>query len=350
MIRVENLTKAYSNFVLRNVSFEVRNDEYFVILGPSGSGKSTLLECIAGIRTIDDGRILIDDVDVSNLPPEKRNVSIVFQDAYLFPHMTLFENIEYGLKLRKIPREERKRLVLDIAKRFKIIDKLESHPQKVSGGEKQRAALARSLVTNPKVLLLDEPLSSLDTPLRKDLREELKGIKMEFNIPFIHVTHDQIEALTLANKIGILKDGEILEIGTPTQIFSQPKNIETAKFIGYENIFEITVIEVKDGISMGKLDDEVKIFLPGEHKGKVKIAIKPSDIIISRDKMITSARNVLKGKIVNIIDENYYLRITVDAGVPIKAIITKDAFYDLGLKVGDEVNLMFKASSIKVYS
>ena len=277
MLKVINVVKRYKDFSLKSINFEVSNDEYFVILGPSGSGKSTLLECIAGIRSIDEGTIYLDGLDITDLPPEKRNISIVFQEDYLFPHMNVFENIEYGLRLRKIPREERRKKVLEIARRFRIADKLEKFPSKLSGGEKQRASLARALIVNPKLLLLDEPLNSIDAPLRKDLREELRLIKDEYNIPFIHVTHDQIEAITLADKIAILIDGRIVEIGEPKQIFSNPKNVETARFIGFDNIFKAKIIESKEGTSIAEINGDVKLAILGNYSCLLYTSPSPRD-------------------------------------------------------------------------
>ena len=345
MLEILNLSKVYRGFSLRDINLKIGR-EYLVILGPSGSGKTTLLECIAGIRTIDGGRIILDGVDITELPPEKRNISLVTQEASLFPHMTVYKNIEYGLKVRGISREERRRLVSEISSKLKIYDKLYRYPNSLSGGEKQRVSLARALVVNPKLLLLDEPLSALDVPLRRGIRAELKQIKKEFNLPIIHVTHDQNEAAILADKIGLLVDGELIETGSPFEIFNRPKKLETALFIGFENVFEGEKIGDDGNLSIVRIGKNIEIITPTISKRYPKIAIRPDDITVSKSHVHSSESNVLKGKLIDVSFENYFIRLLVDVGVIFKVVVTRRLFDNLKLKLGDRVYLVFKIDDI----
>lgn len=347
MLEVIDLWKRWKEFELQGISFEVESGEYFVLLGPSGAGKTLLLECIAGLHVLDKGKIIIDGKDVTFFPPEKRSVGMVFQEYALFPHMTVWENVEFGLEVRKVPLNERRKRVKELLELLKVEQLAHRYPSTLSGGEKQRVALARALAVNPKVLLLDEPLSALDAPLRRKLRDELKRLHKVLRIPFVHVTHDQMEAYSLADKIAVINKGVILEIGSPEKIFTSPRNAFVAEFVGFENIFkgkarregDITVVDI-GGVEMVASE-------PAE--GEVIAAIRPEEIVLSLKPVDTSARNVIKGRITEIVPETYIVKLRVDVdGVQFTVYVTRKSFLEMKIDVGCKVSLIFKASSVRI--
>ena len=219
-----------------NVSFSVLDGEFFSMLGPSGSGKTTCLRMIAGFDRPTAGRILLYDQDVSLLPPYERDVNTVFQDYALFPHMTVGENIAYGLMIKKVPKPERQRHVEEMLDLVRLPNMAQRKPGQLSGGQRQRVALARALINNPKVLLLDEPLGALDLKLRQQMQIELKTIQKRVGITFIYVTHDQEEALTMSDRIAVFNQGNIEQVGTPTDIYEHPATLFAAGFVGVSNL------------------------------------------------------------------------------------------------------------------
>ncbi len=232
-IRLERITKDFGDFkVLDGIDLEIEDGEFMALLSPSGSGKSTLLYIIAGIYRPTRGRIYFDDRDVTDLPPKNRNVGLVFQNWALYPHMSVFENIAFPLELRKTPKNEIERKVKEIAEMLKIENLLDRYPWQLSGGQQQRVAIARALVKEPDVLLLDDPLSNLDAPLRIEVRAELKRLQKELGITAVYVTHDQAEALAMADRIAVIKDGKLLQVGTPEEIYERPKHKFVGGFIG----------------------------------------------------------------------------------------------------------------------
>ena len=229
-ITLKGITKRFGNFLaLDNINLKINDREFMALLGPSGSGKSTLLYTIAGIYKPTRGRIYFDDKDVTDIPPKDRNVGLVFQNWALYPHMTVFENIAFPLELRKVPRDEIENKVREVAKMLHIENLLHRYPWQLSGGQQQRVAIARALVKEPDVLLLDEPLSNLDTLLRLEVRAELKRLQKELGITAVYVTHDQAEALAMADRIAVIKEGKILQVGTPNEVYYKPKY----KFVGW---------------------------------------------------------------------------------------------------------------------
>ncbi|MCE4610513.1 MAG: ABC transporter ATP-binding protein [Desulfurococcales archaeon] len=233
-VLLEKVTKRFPSGVYgcKDVTLTVRDGEFFVLLGPSGSGKTTLLRIIAGLEKPTEGRVYIDGVDVTDLPPRKRDVAMVFQTWALYPHMTVFDNIAFPLKIRGLDRAEIERKVKEVADLLGISDLLERYPRQLSGGQQQRVALARALVRNPKVWLMDEPLSNLDAILRVHMRVELKRLQRELKITTIYVTHDQAEAMSMADRIGVMSSGVMVQVGTPEEVYDNPANTFVASFIG----------------------------------------------------------------------------------------------------------------------
>ena len=246
-IQFHQVKKYYPNgFVaIDNLNLEIHDNEFIVLLGPSGCGKSTTLNMIAGLEDISEGTLSFNGQVINDVSPDKRDIAMVFQSYALYPHKTVYENIAFGLKMRKFPKDEINALVMDAAKRLEILNLLDRRPGQLSGGQRQRVALGRAMVRRPSAFLMDEPLSNLDAALRISMRAEIKQLHQNMKTTFIYVTHDQAEALTLADRIVVMKDGEILQIGTPDEIYEHPKNIFVASFLGVPqiNLIEGNIIE-----------------------------------------------------------------------------------------------------------
>ena len=238
-LEISNLTKKYNKkTVVSNVSFSVKEGELLTILGPSGCGKTTILRSLGGFLKLDGGKIILDGIDITTLPPEERPVSTVFQSYGLFPHMTVLENVIYGLKFTGIKRKASQEIGLNMLKKVHLHGEENKRPAQLSGGQQQRVALARGLITHPKLLLLDEPLSNLDAKLRLELRSEIKAIQREFNITTIFVTHDQEEAFSVADKIMLMNEGELIQLSKPRELYENPATKFALEFIGSVNYDE----------------------------------------------------------------------------------------------------------------
>lgn len=243
---LDRVTKRFGNVVaVDEVSLAVERGEFLSIIGPSGCGKTTTLRMIAGLETVTSGTITIAGRRMENVPPYERNTALVFQNFALFPHMTVQKNVEFGLKMRGLPAAERAEKARRMLQMVGLVGLEERHPGQLSGGQKQRVGLARALATEPKVLLLDEPLGSLDARLRIDMQSELKEIQRQLGITFIHVTHNQSEALAMANRIVVMSEGRIEQIGTPEEIYATPRTRFVAEFVGKNNLFEGEVVAVE---------------------------------------------------------------------------------------------------------
>jgi len=353
MIEVRNLSKDWKEFTLKDINLEVKKGEYFVILGPTGAGKTLLLETIAGFYFPDSGGVWIEGQNVTNLPPERRGIGFIYQDYSLFPHLTVEENIEFGLKLRKSvsPNTTRKR-VKEIMDWLSISHLAHRYPATLSGGEQQKVAIARAIATEPSILLLDEPLAALDLRTRDYLREELKRIKEESGITMVHVTHDQTEAMILADRIAVMMNGRIMQVGTPYEIFNKPQNAEIADFVGVENILSGVVRDNNNGVAEIEVDlgDYThNIFaVSNYHAGTVKVFIRPEDIILilSENRGESSAKNVMKARIEALDDMGPLTRVKMDNSLV--ALITKQSRESLHLQNGKEVYATFKATSVHV--
>ena len=348
MIRIENLSNDWKEFKINNINLQVEDGEYFIILGPSGSGKTMLLELIAGMWSLDSGKIYMDNKDITTLPPEKRGIGFVYQNYMLFPHKTVFENITFGLKVKKIAKEEIKTRVNEMMDLLKISHLADRLPRTLSGGEQQRTALARALIIYPKILLMDEPLSALDRKTRDELMQELKEIHKKFDVTLIHVTHNFDEALMLADRIAIMRNGEISQVGTSTEIFRHPADKFVADFVGVENIIEGTA--EKDGEKLTVVNSgNISIYSTEQKEGHVHITVRPEDIILSAKKVETSARNVFKGQIKEIVDTGALIKLTIDVGEPIIVFLTRQSFLDMELNIGKSVWMYFKATAVHVF-
>jgi multiple sugar transport system ATP-binding protein len=233
-VELKNIAKTYDGKVMtiENVNFEINDTEFLVLVGPSGCGKSTILRMIAGLEEISGGELLIDNKIVNDLQPKDRDIAMVFQNYALYPHMTVYQNMAFGLKIKKVPKQEIEQRVKKAAEILEISELLDRRPGAMSGGQRQRVAIGRAIVRDPKVFLFDEPLSNLDAKLRVAMRVELQRLHKKLNATMVYVTHDQTEAMTLGDRIVVLKDGEIMQIGTPMELYQHPQNIFVAGFIG----------------------------------------------------------------------------------------------------------------------
>ena len=273
-IELKNLSKTYNKKIeaLHDINFTIEDGQFFVLLGPSGAGKTTTLRCIAGLEKIDNGSILFNDESVTEDQPASRDVCFVFQQYSLYPHYSVYENLAFPLRspMRKLPEEEIKTKVESIASMLKISNKLNNKATQLSGGEMQRVAIGRALVREPNLYLMDEPLSSLDAKLRESLRVELKNIQTNLNATILYVTHDQAEATTLADKIGVLKEGHLVQIGTPEEIYENPNSIYVSQRLGSPkiNILPGTLLGMNDIPTFGIRPENITIG-NGNHSAKI---------------------------------------------------------------------------------
>ncbi len=272
-IRFENVEKKYANgfHAVKELNLDIKDKEFLVLLGPSGCGKSTTLNMIAGLEEVSSGNLLFDDELVNYTPPHKRDVAMVFQSYALYPHKTVFDNIAFGLQMRKAPRAEIETRVRDAARKLEIEHLLDRRPSQLSGGQRQRVALGRAMVRDPAVFLMDEPLSNLDAALRISMRAEIKELHQQMQTTFVYVTHDQAEALTLADRIVVMRDGVVQQIGSPDDIYERPKNTFVASFLGSPPINYIDgIIEDRKGDGMKFVRGDLVLSLPEEIAAKLK--------------------------------------------------------------------------------
>ena len=307
IIELKNLCKSYDELtILDNFSLNIKKNEFLTLLGPSGCGKTTTLKIIAGFEYADDGKVIFEGKDINNTPPYQRPVNTVFQKYALFPHMNIYENIAFGLRIKKLPKEEIDRKVKEMLKLVALEGYENRKVDSLSGGQQQRIAIARALVNEPKVLLLDEPLGALDLKLRQEMQIELKRMQQKLGITFIFVTHDQEEALSMSDTIVVMNKGKIQQMGTPEDIYNEPKNAFVARFIGESNIL--------DGVMHGDFLVEFcgknfecvdKGFKKDE---QIQVVIRPEDI-----KMVKSEGAMLTGEVTSCVFKGVHYEMTVES-------------------------------------
>jgi molybdate/tungstate transport system ATP-binding protein len=344
MVSLKNLYYKVGSFCLDKINLDIKKNEYFVILGPSGNGKTQLLRCIAGLCSIQDGEIFIDGKRKDQLPPEKRSVGMVFQNHILFPNMSVFDNIAFSLKLKKMNKNNIKDKVNHVAKIVGIDNLLSRSTVNLSGGERQRVALARAIVFNPKVLLMDEPFASLDKNLAEKLIIETKDLHKMLKQTTIHVTHNQEEAFTLADRICILKNGKIQMIDTPDNIFHKPNSQFIANFVCIENIYSKANIDTNGWISYHKK----KISFHGDHQAKKNITfcIRPEDTLLERNRI--NGENVFRGNIQEIYDKGSIIRAVVDIGFRVVNLTMRNKFSKMNVNKGAEIYIKLPEKSIHI--
>nr|WP_320160999.1 ATP-binding cassette domain-containing protein [uncultured Methanoregula sp.] len=347
MLRTESLSITLGDFSVRDVSLEIRPGEYFIILGPTGAGKTVLLETIAGIHTPDSGRIFLGSREITRAEPRSRNIGMVYQDYMLFPHLTVEENIAFGLRQKKIPRDQEHAVVAETCTLLGIRHLTGRYPGSLSGGEQQRVALARALVLKPEILLLDEPMSAIDGCTRERMRMELSRIQKHTGTTIIQITHHFEDVFALANRIAIMREGHIVQAGETSQVFLHPADTFVAEFLGISNIIRgnssgagnITRITPLAGPSF---------FAASEITGDVVATLHAEDVILSGKPFASSARNCLSGAVTEIIPSGSTVRVILDAGFPLTALLTRESCHDLHLEPGSTVYATFKASAVHV--
>ncbi len=333
-IRLSNVNKKLGDFQLKNLNINIDEGEYFVLLGPSGSGKTKTIELIAGLLKPDSGSI-------SGV--EGKQTGLIYQDYMLFPHMNVYENISYGLRFKDLKKNDIKKRVKEVAEEFGISHLINKKIDILSGGEKQRTAIARATILSPDIYIFDEPTSALDRNLKEMTRSLFRKFHKRTGKTFIHVTHDFEEAISLADKIGIIFDGEIVQTGTPDEIFSSPVSKNVADFLGYKNVIKG---EVKDGIFSSR---GVSVAVNGENSILSYIAVRSDDVILSEKEIQSSARNSFKGEVTDIYKRSSGVEVIVDIGIPLIAEITRKSFDEMNIKSGHRLWVTFKVSSVKVF-
>ncbi len=354
MVELRNVSKRFGHFTaLEEVSFDITEGEFMTFLGPSGCGKTTCLRLISGFETPSTGEIFIGGRNVTHDPPYRRDVNQVFQSYALFPHLSVYENISFGLRMKKLAAPEIKKRVDRVVEMTSLHDFANRKPAQLSGGQRQRVALARAIVCEPKVLLLDEPLSALDAKLRTQMRSELKQLQKRLGITFIFVTHDQEEALTMSDRVAVISSGRVEQIGSVDEIYYQPATRFVATFIGETNIVEAEII--------GKDADLVRCRIAGGLELQVKAdAIRPSDglLLSLRPEKIRLHRttspgpNVFSGRILSEVFKGAVddLTIAVAGGLELRALIANDGQQEFDFHEGEEVFCRIQPEDINVVS
>lgn len=345
IVKLDNVSKKYRDkYIIKKMNLEIMEGEFLTLLGPSGCGKTTILRLISGLEHVTDGSIYIGDSDVTNMDAEKREVNTIFQNLALFPHMTVRDNIGFGLKMKHVNSSEIEKKVNNAIKLVKLNGFEDRYPRELSGGQQQRVAIARGIVMNPKVLLLDECLCSLDLKLKRQMQIELKKIQRKLGITFIYVTHDQNEALTMSDRIVILNKGIIQQNDTPKNIYDNPKNVFVADFIGEANIIKGSVVDVMDRslkVSIGNNILTINKDKSIELGMNVHLMIRPENVEISNIKL----NNSILGVVDDIIYDGNYSKVMVSIN---DLMIKVNAFRDIDFKYGDNVYIKFDKSKIKV--
>ena len=375
MVTFKNIEFTIGTFSLHDINFSIKDGEYFVILGPSGNGKTQLLKLLAGLNKAKSGEIWIDGTRRDHLPPEQRDIGYVFQDQVLFPHMNVYDNIAFSLKLKKLDKSEIKAKVANMAKILGISYMMDRSTVNLSGGEKQRVALARAMVMGPKVLIMDEPYAALDRNLQERLTLEARELHEQLKQTTIHVTHNQEEAITLADRLCILENGRVKMIDTPDKVFRSPTSAFVASFVCTENIYGNAVVENDDGEVLGLLFSGCQIFC-NYLKTTTKISISESDdrgfFHCSRELSgITGAvtfcvrpectllhtsypedikRNVFKGEVIKVFDRGLMFQssIKINDDFLIVNLTMRKRFLDMNLNTGSEVYLSFDETNVHI--
>jgi molybdopterin-binding protein len=348
VIEVKNLCVDLGEFALSDITLGIEESEYFIILGPTGAGKTVLLESIAGLYPVKSGGIWLRGNEVTRVQPEKRKIGIVYQDHVLFPHLSVRDNIVFGLRMHKKKTDEIADRLNWVSELLGIGSLLHRRPDTLSGGEKQKVALGRAIITQPELLLVDEPLSALDPETRETMRQELRRLHKALRITILHVTHDFEEAIALGNRIGVISEGRLMQVGTTEEVFRHPNSEFVARFTMTRNIFLGKVERKSNGDTAFKVDGAEFIVAPNA-EGIHHACVRPEDILISSEPIHSSARNCFPGAITHIIDKGSTLYVTVNIPPELSCLVTRNSYKEMQLTVGEKIYLTFKASAIHIF-
>lgn len=348
-INCENVVKKYGeNVIIPGLNVNIKNGEFFTLLGPSGCGKTTLLRMIIGFNSIEGGEIKFNERVINDVPPSKRNIGMVFQNYAIFPHLTVKQNVAFGLENRKVPKDEIAKKVDEIMKVVKIYEYKDRLSENLSGGQQQRVALARAIVIHPDVLLMDEPLCNLDAKLRIEMRNAIKEIQNQIGITTVYVTHDQEEAMAISDRIAVMKDGVIQHVGSPQEIYQRPSNMFVASFIGGTNILE-RKITFKDGKAYLYLNEHYSeimdnLSLNENEEIKVKVSVRPEEFVISKEG--EGIKATVNSSIFLGLNTHYFVEL--ESGE--KAEIIEESTIEKIIKPGTKIALTVKKHKINVFN
>jgi len=345
-IIIKNAQKRYGdNIIIEDLSLDIKQGEFFTLLGPSGCGKTTLLRMIAGFNSIEHGDFFFNEKRINDLDPSKRNIGMVFQNYAIFPHLTVEQNVEFGLKNRKVSKDVMKAETDKFLKLMQIDEYRDRMPERLSGGQQQRVALARALVIKPDVLLMDEPLSNLDAKLRVEMRTAIKEIQNSIGITTVYVTHDQEEAMAVSDRIAVMKDGEIQHLGQPKDIYQRPANLFVATFIGKTNILNGTLDNSILKIA-GKYEVNLNNIKDKSIKGKVTISIRPEEFVIDESQAKDGIKAFIDSSVFLGLNTHYFAHL--ESGEKIE--IVQESKIDSIIPKSTEVYLKVKQDKINVFT
>ena len=339
-INLKNLQKSYGKTkVIHDLSVDIKEGELVVIVGPSGCGKSTLLRMVAGLEDINSGSILFDNKEVNNLEPRERNIAMVFQNYALYPHMTVFQNMSYSLKILKIPKDEINSRVQKAAEILELGELLERRPSQLSGGQRQRVAMGRAIVRDPVAFLFDEPLSNLDAKLRVQMRLEIKKLQTQLKTTSLYVTHDQVEAMTLADRMVVMNEGNVEHVGTPLEVYTKPKTLFTAQFIGSP---AMNILKGECQSSQINLSSGAKLKTNSKHNGRVNVGLRPEDFTINEKGPIK-----LNVELVELIGANTLIHGRLENSNEI--LVASIAGVISESEIGNQINLSFDENKLHLF-